>query len=154
MKKISSKWTQYNKKLFPAIWFGFLAVFLVTSLFDGAAEASIVFVAAPLVMMVFGFFLMKKLVWDLVDEVYDAGDYLLVRNRGKEERINLANVINVNVSTMVNPPRITLRLEKPSRLGPEVAFSPDRALSLNPFAKNQIGEDLILRVDRARRKSA
>ena len=37
-------------------------------------------------MMAFGFFIMKKLVFDLVDEVWDDGDTLLVKNRGQEER--------------------------------------------------------------------
>jgi hypothetical protein len=86
-----------------------------------------------------------------VDEVYDCGDSLLIRNRGKEERINLSNIINVNVSSNTNPRRITLRLDKPGRLGNEIAFSPEsRGFNINPFAKNEIGEDLIVRVDRAR----
>jgi hypothetical protein len=32
----------------------------------------------PIAMSIFGFVLMRKLVWDLVDEVCDYGDYLLV----------------------------------------------------------------------------
>jgi hypothetical protein len=88
------------------------------------------------------------------DEVYDCGDELLIKNRGREDRIKLSNVINVNVSSFTNPPRITLRLDKPGRLGPEISFPAITAFSLNPFAKNQIGEDLIVRVDRARAKRA
>ena len=103
---------------------------------------------------VFGYFLMKKLVWDLVDEVYDCGDFLLVKNRDEEERIALSNIMNVNASTYINPPRITLRLVNPSKFGSEVAFSPITGFKLNPFAKNAVAEDLIVRVYQARSKRA
>jgi hypothetical protein len=35
------------------------------------------FVVMPIFMAAFGFFIMKKLVWDLIDEVYDEGATLL-----------------------------------------------------------------------------
>jgi len=154
VKKISSRSTFVSKKLFPIIWFGFLTVFVVMALLNGAFESSPVFLIGPLLMAVFGFFLMKKLVWDLVDEVYDGGDYLLVKDRGREERVALANIMNVSASTAINPPRITLRLVQPGRFGQEIAFSPVTAFTINPFAKNAVAEDLIVRVDRARTKRA
>ncbi|HEY2628588.1 MAG TPA: hypothetical protein VGI57_05640, partial [Usitatibacter sp.] len=98
------------------------------------------------------FILFRKVVWDLMDEVYDGGDYLLVKNGDKEDRIQLSNIMNVSASTMVNPPRVTLRLVTPCRFGKEVTFSPVRPFTLNPFAKNTIAENLIERVDKARRK--
>jgi len=94
---------------------------------------------------------MRKLVWDLVDEVYDGGDYLLVRNGGKEDRVALSNIMNVSASTMTNPPRVTLRLSTPGRFGDEIVFSPIKPITLNLFARNKIADDLIVRVDRARR---
>jgi hypothetical protein len=152
--KISSGSTFSSKKLFPLMWFGFLAVFVVLTTLTGAAESDPMFLIGPAVVAVFGFFLMKKLVWDLVDEVYDCGDFLLVKNRGEEERVPLSNIMNVNASTAMNPPRITLRLVKPGRFGQEIAFSPVTGFTLNPFAKNQVAEDLIVRVDRARSRRA
>ena len=154
MTRISSKWTRFNKAIFPALWFGFLTIFIVSSFaFDKPAEAAVMLVAMPMAMMLFGFLLFRKLMWDLVDEVYDCGESLLVRNRGREERISLSNVMHVNVSTMMNPTRITLRLDKPSRnFGGEIAFAPETPPTINPFAKNRIGEDLVARVDRARRQ--
>ena len=62
-------------------------------------------------------------VWDLVDAVFDYGDYLLVKNRGAENRIMLSNIMNVSSSTFMNPPRITLKLVRPSKLGRERASS-------------------------------
>ena len=154
MKKISSKLTTVNKKVFPALWFGFLAIFLVISLESGAADHDVMFFVVPVLLAVFGYFLMKKLIWDLADEVYDCGDFLLVRNGGDEDRIALANVMNVSPSTFTNPPRITLRLVNPSKWGTEIAFSPATEFTLNPFARNPLADDLIVRVDRARRNGA
>ncbi len=148
--KISSGQTWFYKRVFPAIWFGFLAVFTVRSALGGTAGLDAMFIVIPVAMAVFGFFLMRKLVWDLLDEVYDCGDSLLVRNRGEEDSISLSIVMNISASTNTNPPRVTLRLETPSKFGSEVAFSPIGQFTLNPFAKNKIAEDLMVRVDQAR----
>ena len=108
----------------------------------------------PLIMGVFGFFLFRKLIWDLADDVYDCGDYLLVRKGGEEESVALSNIFNVSASLMLNPPRITLRLSEPGKFGKEIAFSPIKRFTLNPFAKDEVSEDLMLRVDRARARRA
>jgi hypothetical protein len=150
MKKISSRLLFMTKTVFPILWFGVLAIVLVTGIFGKAYEKNPMFLAMPIFMAFFGYFLMKKLVWDLVDEVFDCGDYLLVKNRGQEERVALSNVMNVSATTMVNPPRITLRLVNPGRFGTEIAFSPARPFTINPFAKNVVADDLILRVYSAR----
>lgn len=150
MTKISSKSTFFHKRAFPVLWFGGIGLFVTIALLGWAFDKDPMFLLPPAVMAVFGFFLMKQLVWDLADEVFDGGDYLLVRNRGVEERIPLSNIMNVSASTMVNPARITLRLAERGRFGNEVAFSPARAMTFNPFAKSAVAEDLIVRVDRAR----
>jgi hypothetical protein len=152
--RISSRFTGFNKKIFHALWFGFLAFFLVTSAFSGAYKKDMWFIVIPILMAVFGFFLLKKLVWDLVDEVYDYGDFLLIKNRGEEDRIALSNIMNVNATTYMNPPRITLRLVNPSKFESEITFSPIIGFKLNPFAKNEVAEDLIVRVDQARSRRA
>ena len=154
MKKISSGLTIVNKKIFPAFWFGVLAIFLIVSLVSGAADQDAMFVIVPVIMAIFGYVLMKKLIWPVADEVYDCGDFLLVRNRGEEDRITLADVMNVSASTFTNPPRITLRLANAGKWGTEVVFIPVRGIVWSPFRKNAIAEDLIVRVDRARRNRA
>jgi len=150
MTKISSNWTAYYKIGFPVMWFGFLALFLIAAVLGGDLGSKPMFLTVPVAMAVFGFLLMKKLVWDLVDEVYDCGDALLVKNRGEEARVPLANIMNVSASIFQNPPRITLRLINPSTFGNEIAFLPIVGFRLNPFAKNQIAEDLIVRVHKAK----
>ena len=154
MTKLSSDLTFFNKKVFPVLYLGFLAIFVAVTVASGAAEkAGPIFFIGPALALVIGLGAMKKLVWDLVDEVHDGGDYLLVKNRGREHNLPLADVMNVRGSLYTNPPRITLRIANAGGAGPlgsEVTFSPKRPLSLNPFAKNPIFEDLIVRVDRAR----
>src|SRR5438067_12248331 len=113
MTKISSRFTYWNKRLFPLLWFGFLAVFVVATVVAGAATKEPIFLFIPCIMAVFGYFIMKKLVWNLVDEVYDDGDYLLIKNRDSEIRIDLTNIMNVSATTLVNPRRIVLRLREP-----------------------------------------
>lgn len=152
--RISSGWMTFHKRVFPVMWFGFLVVFLGTAVLTegsgGVDVEDLPFFLVPVVMAVIGYAVMRKLIWDLVDEVDDHGDYLVVRNHGEEARVELAEIMHVNVSTHVNPPRITLRLVRPGKFGSEISFSPIRPFSLNPFVKNEIGESLIARVDRAR----
>lgn len=151
MKRISSGNTYFSKKVFPVVWFGGIAFISVAVMLEGK-PANLVFLIGPAFMAVIGLLLMKSLVWNLVDEVYDCGDYLLVKNRGEEDNVALSNIMNVSATTMTNPPRITLRLVNPGKFGREIAFSPVRKFTLNPFVKDQISEDLIVRVDQARSK--
>lgn len=153
MKKISSSRTFFSKRVFPLIWFGFLGFFLLT-MFAGDVTPDPAFALFPIFMAGFGFLMMKKLVWDLVDEVYDCGNFLLIRNRDEEDSVPLANIMNVSASTYQNPPRITLRLITPCKFGTEIAFAPVQPFTFNPFAKNQVAEDLILRVHEDRSKRA
>ncbi len=150
MKVISSRQTFFIKKVFPAVWLGFVAVGLINSLVSGGFKEAPAFVLVPIAMLIFGFFLFRHFVWDLADEVKDAGDYLIVRKGSVEDRIPLHDIMNVSMSMATNPQRLSLRLRKAGKLGSEVVFSPARNFSFNPFARNAIAEDLIVRVDRAR----
>jgi hypothetical protein len=156
--KLSSNMTFFLKRVFPLLYLGLLAAFIAVPVASGAVRAAgPIFFIGPALALVIGLGAMKKLVWDLVDEVYDGGDYLLIKNRGREHQLSLADVMNVSGSLYTNPPRITLRIANASGAGPlgsEVTFSPKRPFSLNPFAKNPIFEDLVGRVDRARSRRA
>ena len=150
MTKISGS-TTFHKRVLPIILFGVVAIAVTVSISVGAFRSQPFLILPPIAVAVIGYLVMKKLVWDLVDEVYDGGDYLLVRNGGKEERVALSNIMNVSASTMTNPPRVTLRLSAPGRFGDEIVFSPIKPITLNLFARNKIADDLIVRADRARR---
>lgn len=155
MRRLSSKQTFWFKRVFPVIWFSGLAVVLVISLVSAirvSSFAAIPFVAIPVVLMLGGYFLLRQLVLDLVDEVFDAGDGLVVRNKGQSARIALRDIVNVD-SLVASPPRIVLTLRTPTPFGQKVAFSPIRPFTLNPFAGIPIANELIERIDQARRKS-
>jgi hypothetical protein len=151
MQRISSRGTFFTKRVFPVVWFGFLAAFVIGSILgkksgNGLSLGSFI---VPVFMGIFGYFVMKKLVFDLADEVFDDGDSLVVRFGSEEERIPLSQIINISYSYMSNPSRVTLTLRTPGRFGKEVTFSPPQRFL--PFAKNPIVADLIVRTDEARR---
>ena len=150
MKKLTSKATFFHKRVFPLIWFGFLGVFLCVGLFSNASGKGpgVMFLVVPIGMAIFGYFIMKKLVWNLIDEVYDESTSLLFRNGNQEVRVSLKDIKNVSYSTMTNPPRVTLSIRYKTALGDELTFSPPA--SWVPFKKNKDIERLIDRIDEAR----
>jgi hypothetical protein len=150
MKKLTSKTTFLYKKIFPIIWFWVLGIFLCVGLFANISRngPGIMFIVLPICMAVFGYFLMKKLGWDLIDEVYDEGKALLFRKKGKEIRVNLKDIKNLSYTTMTNPPRVTLSIRYRTDLGDELSFSPPA--SWIPFKKNKDIEVLIDRIDKER----
>ena len=150
MKKLTSKTTFFYKRVFPLIWFGFLGVFLCVGLLSSifGKGLGIVFLVIPLGMAIFGYFIMKQLVWDLIDEVYDEGTSLIFRNGNQEVRVSLKDIKNVSYSTMTNPPRVTLSVRYQTPLGDELTFSPP--VSWIPFKKNEDIKMLIDRIDEAR----
>jgi hypothetical protein len=153
-KRISSRNTRFYKRVFPVLWFGGVAAFLAVGLgtMRGAHPAPVEVFIAPVFMLVIGWFVMRRLVFDLADEVYDEGDALRVRNGGDEERIALADIVNVSYAGMTNPPRITLTLRNSGRFGREVTFSPAQSFLGPLFRANPMVRELIDRVDAARRR--
>jgi hypothetical protein len=155
MRQISSKWTFFYKYVFPVIWFGFIIVFLIVAVFVPSRSGQglpIPALIVPIIMLGIGYALMKKLIFDLADEVWDDGGALLVKKGGQEERIALSDIKNVNYSTMSSPPRVVLSLRRPSVFGDQLAFcAPIRFI---PFATSPVIDDLIERIDVARRKQA
>jgi hypothetical protein len=152
MKRISAS-VFYLKRVFPVIWFGFLAIFIAKALTGRAAAQGplLPFIMVAVAMALFGFVLLRKFVYDLADEVTDGGDFLVVRFGDVEDRIALSNIINVSYTMMMNPPRVTLSLRQPCRFGKKVSFSPPRRWS--PFSNSPIITDLIERIDVARRRA-
>ncbi|HEY7654025.1 MAG TPA: hypothetical protein VIG07_14480 [Methylomirabilota bacterium] len=149
MKKISTPYT-FSFKIFPFLFFGFLVVIFSLMLMAGALKETPMLVVVPCAMAAIGYFLMKMVLGNLVDEVYDCDDFLLVRKGGAEERIPLSDIINVNFAMNQRPARITLTLASPGKFGREISFSPPPEIHLNPFLRNEIAEELIARAHKAR----
>jgi hypothetical protein len=115
---------------------------------SAGADIPLPLLFVPVAMAAFGYFLMKNLVFDLVDEVWDAGSELLVKNKGRQARIALTDVMNVSYSVVTSPQRVSLTLRQPSLFGREITFAaPTRWV---PFAKSPVIENLIQRIDEAR----
>jgi hypothetical protein len=150
MRRISSRLTPLYKWVMPVMWFGILAAFAVVALTAPVSEPfqRVMFFAIVIFMAVFGYFVFRKLVFDLVDEVVDEGNSLVVKNRGKSDRIALSDIRNVSYSTLINPSRVTLSLRKPSVFGDEVTFC--APLCLVPLASHPVINKLIERIDAAR----
>ena len=153
MLLMSSRMTFFYKRVFPIIWFGFLAVFFLIALVQGLAAdpiSNLPFLIVPVVMAIVGYQLMKKMAFNLVDEVFDLGDALLVRSGGQEERIALADIKNVNFFPYMSPPQVTLSLRRPSVFGDKIVFcAPARIMPLSP---NPMIEKLVDRIDAARQE--
>ena len=149
MTLISSRMTFFSKRVFPAVWFGFLALFVIAALAGSRGrDFQPAFLIMPVLMAVIGFVIMKKLLFDLVDEVWDDGTELVIKNRAVVERVPLSNIMNVSYMMLSNPPRVTLTLRNPGLLGKEVTFSPP--VRWIPFARSPIVDQLIERIDAAR----
>lgn len=155
MDVISSGQTFFIKRVFPLLWCGIMAVFLVAFLASGGigqAQGGPMVLLGPVLMLAVFAVVYRLLIWGLADEVRDAGDTLLVRRGSTEARVALADVMNVSLSQFTNPRRLTLRLRTPGVFGDEIVFIPKAPVfQFNPFARNAIAESLIRRVDAARR---
>ena len=150
MQRISSRLTTLNKWLPPLIVFGFLSAFVGVVLISQKDQnpPPLFVLMLPILLGGVMFFVFRRLIWDLADEVTDLGDALQVRIGSEEDRIPLSNIINVSYSYMMNPQRVTLTLRAPSRFGQEISFSPPA--SLVPLRRNPAILELIQRVDGAR----
>lgn len=103
------------------------------------------FVFGGLVMMGMMYFMFQSYLFDLVDEVWDLGDSLLIKNKGVEDTIALTNIINVNDMTCKNWPRIALMLREPCRFGKEISFSPEGGRRIGK--DSPVTLDLICKID-------
>ena len=154
MNKVSSS-PFFHKKVFPILWFGFLAFFALTIFTPLPKEINLddmMLYAAPFLMAAFGYFLLKKIVFDLIDEVYEEGETLIFKNKGKTVRVDFREVREVKYKAHMNPPKVTISLRRETELGSQLSFRP---LKNSAFLKKENPEvlDLIDRIDKAKRRS-
>jgi|RhiMethySRZTD1v2_1073278.scaffolds.fasta_scaffold00507_32 hypothetical protein len=89
----------------------------------------------------------------LADEVWDAGDHLIVRFGSTSTRVPIADIESVTESTFTHRGRITLKLWRPAPFGSVVAFVAPRDFltDLVPLARGRIADSLMERVERRQR---
>lgn len=153
MRRLSSATTPFYKWVFPLLWVT-IVVFSGSMLWlvPKAGDDPVWLQFLPLLfMLVVGSIIYKLRIADLLDEVWMDGDQLLLRNRGEKARVSLRDVMNVNVTTMSNPRRITLMLRSDSRFGRNLNFIPaSPARFLGMFKPDPIATELIGRIDALR----
>jgi hypothetical protein len=146
MRRISGR-VFFLKRVIPLFLFGFLAFFVVAMWLNNAPGVAL---SGPLFTAGVAYVVFKKLVFDLVDEVWDRGDALVVKNRKQEDVIPLSSIVNVSYMAFQNPNRVTLTLREPCIFGREVSFMPPSLPVWKLFSKSPIIEELIERIDAAR----
>lgn len=87
---------------------------------DGRAIAPLL----VLVVLVGHVGLTRSLVWTLMDEVCDGGDFLLVKRGATEDKLYFVDIQDAIDRSCSRPPRLVLKLRRKSKFGGSVAFVP------------------------------
>ena len=149
MKKISSNATFFGKRvLMPLLAVAFLVV-MVLAYFDQDVEATggyAMWLATIVIFALVAFLNWRQVFGGVVDEVHDAGSSLLIKNSGEQVKVQLEDIVHLNHQLQ----SVELRLRDDSRFGGAVKFLPKGGFTFNPFAKNAVVEDLIVRIDQAK----
>jgi hypothetical protein len=152
MKRINSRLTYFYKRIRPMLMFGvFVLLVALAAIVIGWASnlPPLLFLPVPVLIAIIGVVGSRNLTVDVVDQVWDADETLVVRNKGEEDRIRLSDIVSVGRTAFVRPPRVTLTLRAPGRFGEEVSFFGPVKLPL--LAESRVIEQLIAKVDAARR---
>jgi hypothetical protein len=150
MRTVSASGIFLFKRIIPAIFFGFQGLCLISVVVTGAVVQTPQVLVAFVLCGGFTYLLLKLTVFNLADEVLDAGDHLVMRRGGREILIPLSMIIGVSENMAHNPPKVTLTLASPSEFGSTVAFMVQRE-SWNPFRMTcAIADELKRRCKAAR----
>jgi hypothetical protein len=141
----------FYKRGIPVLWNGAILMFAIIIIKNGIAQNQIgqigfmLFVTAMLAFI--GFIVMKYYIFDLVDEVWDLGDSLLVKNHGHEETVPIRDIAHVSYNGVVNPPQVTVVLRRSiGNLGRQFVFTPP--FRIMPYSMPPIAMDLLDRIER------
>jgi hypothetical protein len=137
MKLLSSKITIFYKYILPAIWLAVLVYIVYASISTVGVEVfKTIFTVIFLFVLMLGFFILKEFHMGLVDEVWDGGDFLLVKNKGKEGKIYLTNIKNIKYGAISNIDKVTLTLDEPGIFGEKISYN--ARMSVNPFKRDPL----------------
>jgi len=142
MQKLSSDGATFYKRVLPAM-FGFLVLFVAVVVSDGPPRG----VAVILGIVAIPFVLILIPIWTLMDEVYDCGDFLLVRNGCRETQISLHDIAKASSPAWTKRPRIWLTLARPCTFGRRISFIPVG----RPISTDSMTSELTARAEAARR---
>lgn len=151
MVRISSKETFFMKRVFPAIFFGIIALIIALSVRAMIIKGTVPYKELILmpILTVFFWYLIKIICLDVVDEVWDDGDQLRVKVKKKFINIQFENVDNISTVPYSSPRKVRLSLKAPVDIGNEITFIPKSNKGLWGFRReNEIVRMLRKRVGR------
>jgi hypothetical protein len=132
----------------PIGWLGVFFLMLSMFIFAERGEKRIKGLWISASVGLGGYYVMwRQGAFDCVDELWDDGQALIVRNKGKEERIPLENIVNAS-KRYPQSNFVTLELREPSLLGKKIVFSLPTIMMLR--VDNAGLSELINRIDAAK----
>ena len=154
MKKISRDESFFWRKVDPKISFVFLGfIFLVQiGLFivQGRTKENVygLIIAASLITAELLY--RKIFVFDIIDEVFEDGESLVFRQRGKTARVLFSEIEKIHYETLWRPQKVTVTVSRKTELGRVLRFYPPRVGWLYEY--DQDVKALIDRIDEAKRR--
>ncbi|MFI0474074.1 hypothetical protein ACGLWX_15275 [Halomonas sp. HMF6819] len=146
----------FSRRVFPFLWLSVVGFIFLVGLVT--ADTFTPFLLIPLIMLVAGRRMFKKVFAGVADRVYDGGDCLIFVYGERHETIKLKDVMNVNYAAMGSPDKVTLTLREAAASSREVVFLPIRRklgfaeISFKRLRlENHQVDELIERIDQARR---
>jgi len=128
MNLISSSWNQTVRPIGYVILFAIVGQGVLIGAFVSVVLETPIILLFTLILTamfaVVGFSRMALLWRDLVDEVWDAGDRLVVRRGDQVVQIPISQCSRVVCHLRVNPKRVKLYLHEPCELGSVIVFLP------------------------------
>lgn len=120
--QLHSKWTFFQRRVFPVLIVGIIVCSISPSLWQGPWQAAMTSVGiSAAILIIFGL-TYRTLVGRLVDEAYLVDGNVEVRRGGVVVQVPLSQVREVTWQTSVNPQSITLHLSQDTAFGRSVSF--------------------------------
>lgn len=152
MPRISSSFQRAKIRYLPGIILVFCVLQMGMILYLGGPVVS----ATTLIPLLLGALLVPLLVlgflrWlygQVVDEVWDEGQFLRIRKGDAELRIPLSDILDIEVNRRLKPLTATLCLRRASPLGQRIVFLPDVPLTWARHPAVPAVDDLLRRLGR------
>ncbi len=120
-RKISADASTALAKVFAGLPFPIVGLMLAASVYNGQVGLS--GVLAGLAFLAAYFWIARRFVWSLIDEVTDCGDYLLARRGRVEDRILLSDIEDIVDRPYARPPKAIVTLKARSAFGWSLVFA-------------------------------
>lgn len=144
MKKISPNGrTIIVKRIFPIAYYSFLTLLTLVTPEEQQRAVIIAAICAGIV----GYIGMRFFPQNLIDEAYDDGDALLLKNKNKEVRVHFKDIKKVDYLNIGwGGPFVTLTLLSESALGQKISFIAGKHVTA--FERDPEVSALIDRIER------